>query len=188
MIAQISGKVAGRTERSVVVEAGGVGYEIFCAPEVIAKLTQDSPITFYTYHNIREDLAELYGFLRKEDLYFFKLLLTVSGIGPRSALNILEVARPEEIRRAVVNQDAGTLHAVYGLGKKTAERLVVELKDKLEAGVASGPAGDDQIVLEAIVNLGYSQSEARQALCAIKDKKGSLEEKVKAALKALSRA
>ncbi|MFA4937179.1 MAG: Holliday junction branch migration protein RuvA [Patescibacteria group bacterium] len=188
MIAQISGKVIGRTERSIIVATGGVGYEVSCTTDLLSKLAEGAEVSLYTHLNVREDLMELYGFVKKDELHFFKLLLTVSGIGPRSALNILEAARPEEIRRAVVNQDASSLHAVHGIGKKTAERLVVELKDKLESGIAAGPAGDDQMVLEAIVNLGYSQSEARQAVRSIKDKAGSIEEKVKAALKALSRA
>ncbi len=187
MIAQISGKVVGKTARSVIIEAGGVGYEVFCTTDLLSKLAEGKKVVLYTHLNVREDLMELYGFIKKEDLQFFKLLITVSGIGPKSALNILEVARPEEIRRAVINQDAGGLHAVHGIGKKTAEKLVVELKDKLEAGVAAGPAGEDQTVLEAIINLGYSQNEARAAIKSIKDKAGSIEDKVRAALKSLSR-
>ncbi len=188
MIAQISGIITGKTERSIIVQASGVGYEVFCTTDILSKLAEGSEATLHTHLNVREDLMELYGFTKKEDLQFFKLLITVSGIGPKSALNILEVAQSEEIRQAVVNQDAGSLHAVHGIGKKTAEKLVVELKDKLENEIATGPAGDNQMVLEAIVNLGYSQNEARQAVRSIKDKSGSIEEKVKAALKALSRA
>ncbi|MFH1867277.1 MAG: Holliday junction branch migration protein RuvA [Patescibacteria group bacterium] len=188
MIAQILGKVAGKTERSIIVVAGGVGYEVFCTTDLLSKLADGAEVTLHTHLNVREDAQDLYGFTAKEDLKFFKLLLNVSGIGPRSALNILEVAKPEEIRRAVVNQDAATLHAVNGIGKKTAEKLVVELKDRLEITESTGVVSDDQSALEAIVNLGYSTSEARQALRSVKDQGGSLEEKVKAALKALSRA
>ncbi len=187
MIAQILGKIVGKTERSVIVKAGGVGYEVFCTTDVLVKLAEGAEVTLYTYLNVRENLMELYGFIKKEELRFFKLLNNVSGIGPRSALNILEVARSEEIRRAVVNQDAGGLHAVHGIGKKTAEKLVIELKDKLEAGVVIGPLGEDQAVMEAIINLGYSQNEVRQAVKSIKDKSGSIEDKIRAALKSLSR-
>lgn len=190
MIAKLTGKITGKTDRALVLEVGGVGYEVNTTTEVLSGTVEGTTVTFHTYLNVRENLMELFGFTIREELDFFKLLLGVSGIGPRSALNILEAAKPSDIRQAVVNQDAASLHAVHGIGKKTAEKLVVELKDKVElAGlVASGAAGDDQAVLEAIVNLGYSTSEARQALRAVKDQAGSLAEKVKAALKTLSRA
>jgi Holliday junction DNA helicase RuvA len=188
MIAQVAGKVVGKTPRSVVVSASGVGYEIFCTKDLLSKLPDGREVGLFTYLNVREDALELYGFTSSNDLAFFKLLLTVSGVGPKSALNILEVAKPDDIRRAVVAQDAGNLHAVHGLGKKTAEKLVVELKDKLESIEPGGSSmSDDQAVLEAIVNLGYSTSEARAALQATKGVSGGLEAKVKAALKSLSR-
>ncbi len=188
MIAQVAGKVVGKTPRSVVVQASGVGYEIFCTKDLLTRLPDGKEVGLFTYLNVREDALELYGFASQNDLAFFKLLLGVSGIGPKSALNILEVAKPDDIRRAVVAQDAGNLHALHGLGKKTAEKLVVELKDKLEAIEPGGSTmSDDQAVLEAIVNLGYSTNEARSALQATKGVAGGLEAKVKAALKALSR-
>lgn len=187
MIAKLTGKIIGKTDRALVLEVGGVGYEINTTAEVLSGASEGAAVTFYTYLNVRENLMELFGFTTREELAFFKLLLGVSGIGPRSALNILEAAKPNDIRQAVVNQDASSLHAVHGLGKKTAEKLVVELRDKLEAGVASGLVGDNQAVLEAIINLGYSPTEARQAVKTIKDQAGDLVDKVKAALKALSR-
>lgn len=187
MIVQIAGKVVAKTIRSVVIDTGGVGYEIFCTKDLIARLADGTIIGLFTYLNVREDLMELYGFASQADLLFFKLLLTVSGVGPKSALNILEVAKPEDIRRAVSAQNASILHAVHGLGKKTAEKLVIELKDKLESMEPQGGHSDDQAVLEAIITLGYSNSEARNALQTIKGKGNTLEEKMRAALKALSR-
>jgi len=187
MIAYVTGKVVSKTPRSVIIDTGGVGYEVFCTKDLLARLPDGAQAGLFTYLAVREDAQELYGFMSQSDLTFFKLLLTVSGIGPKSGLNILEVAKPDDIRRAVVNQDAGNLHAVHGLGKKTAEKLVVELKDKLEAVEPSNIYSDDQTVLEAIVGLGYSASEARNALRLTQGKGSSVEEKVKLALKALSR-
>ena len=187
MIAQVVGKISGRTARALIVDTGGVGYEIYCTKDILANTKDGQTVKFFTHFNVREDAQELYGFIKADDLTFFKLLLNVSGIGPRSALNILDVAKPEEIRRAVSNQDAGSLHAVHGIGKKTADKIVVELKDKLELGIASGPVGEDETVMEAIINLGYSPSEARQAVRSIKDNGGDLADKVKAALKSLGR-
>lgn len=187
MIAQVIGKISGKTERSLIVDTGGVGYEVYCNKDILSTTKAGQEIKFFTYLSVREDAQDLYGFLSHDDLAFFKTLLSVSGIGPRSALNILDAAKPADIRRAVANQDAGSLYAVHGLGKKTAEKIVVELKDKLELGIASGPAGEDETVMEAIINLGYSSSEARQAVRLVKDKGGDLADKVKAALKSLSR-
>src|SRR3989338_4362585 len=188
MIAQVMGKIASKTDRSLIVDTGGVGYEIFCNKDILYKVKDGQEVKFFTHLNVREDAQELYGFLNQDDLSFFKLMLSVSGIGPRSALNILDVAKPEEIRLAVANQDPGSLHAVHGIGKKTAAKIAVELKDKLELGLAVGPAAEDEAVMEAIINLGYTPSEARQAVRAVKDKEGDLADKVKAALKSLSRA
>lgn len=177
------------SDRAVVIDVGGVGYEVLATQDVLTRCRIGAAITLATHLNVREDLMELYGFMSPDDLAFFKLLLTVSGVGPKSALNILEVAKPAEIRRAVAAQDAVSLHSVHGLGKKTAEKLVVELKDKVEGvvGGGSGITSDEHAVLEAITNLGYSAAEARAALKAA-PAAGSLEERVKAVLKQLARA
>lgn len=189
MISQLKGTVVRRTDRTLVVDVAGVGYEVACTQDVLTRCRVGSEVTLATYLSVREDALDLYGFVGTDDLNFFKLLLTVSGVGPKSALNILEVAKPADIRRAVAAQDAGSLHAVHGLGKKTAEKLVVELKDKLEAvaGGVAGATGDDQAVLEAIMNLGYTAAEVRSVLKATAGAM-SLEERVRAALKLLAKA
>ncbi len=189
MISQLTGKVVRKTSRTLVLDVGGVGYEVMCIEDVLIRCKVGSEVTLATHLNVREDLMELYGFMSADDLGFFKLLLGVSGIGPKSALNILEVVKPADIRRAVATQDPANLHAVHGLGKKTAEKLVIELKDKLDAvvGGGTGTSSDEQAVLEAIINLGYSAAEARSAVKAA-PQSGSLEERVKAVLKQLARA
>jgi len=188
MIAQLKGTVAAASERSVTVDVNGVGYEVFVTRELAARQKTGTPITLFTHLNVREDAQELYGFVVAGDLGFFKLLLTVSGIGPKSALNILEAASTDDIRRAVAAGDAATLHRLYGLGKKTAERLVTELKDKLET-VAGAPLarGDEGALLEAITGLGYSLAEARRALKEVAGQGEGLAERIKLALKYLGR-
>jgi Holliday junction DNA helicase RuvA len=188
MIAQLKGTVVGTQERSVVVDVNGVGYEVFITRDLAAKLKVGAVATFYTYLAVREDAQELYGLSSQDHLNFFKLLLTVSGVGPKSALNILDIAKPEDIRQAIANQDADSLHRLHGVGKKTAERLVTELKDKLEA--LAGPSlvtSEQGALLEAITGLGYSVSEAREVAKQVGAQAGSLADKVRAALKLLSR-
>ncbi len=188
MITQIKGQVLLVTEKSVVVNIGAIGYEVFITRDLVSKLKPGQEITLFTYFNVREDAHELYGFATQADLAFFKLLLTVSGIGPKSALNIIDTAKPDDIRQAITHEDVTTLHRIHGLGKKTAERLVTELKDKLElAGTAAVTSSDEAALLEAIVGLGYSLAEARQAVKEIKGQGDSLSAKIKLALQYLGR-
>lgn len=188
MIVQIKGIVVAATERSAVVETGAVGYEVFVTRDLAAKLTPGKEVTLFTHFNVREDAQELFGFDKQPDLAFFKLLLTVSGIGPRSALNIMDTARADDIRQAITREDVASLHRVHGIGKKTAERLVTELKDKLEF-TSQGGSGqtDDATVLDAITGLGYSLSEARRALKEVGAGGENLSEKIKLTLKYLGR-
>ncbi|MFA4818721.1 MAG: Holliday junction branch migration protein RuvA [Patescibacteria group bacterium] len=186
MIAQLNGVIAAKTERALIVDVNGVGYEVACPNQVLAEYRLGSEVKLFTYLSVREDALDLYGFLGADDLEFFKLLLTVSGIGPKSALSILNSAQPAEIKQAVVEQNAGRLQAVQGLGKKTAEKIIHELKDKFGA-FESVAGSDEQIVLQAVIQLGYSLAEARQAVRAIQGEKGTVEQKVKAALRSLSR-
>lgn len=186
MIARLMGTVVGGSERSLVVDVAGVGYEVFCVRSVALAHKVGERVTLHTYHKVTEDSQELYGFPTEADLGFYRLLLTVSGVGPKSALNILDTARPEDIRHAVARADAATLHRVHGIGKKTAERLITELKDKLDMSSISAPTGDEASFVEAITGLGYSLNEAREALRKV-GSEGTLAERVKQAIKLLSR-
>lgn len=187
MIAQIKGEIIDKTDKSLVIDAGGVGYDVACNKDLLMATKIGQNYRLYTYLNVREDALDLYGFSTAEDLAFYKLLLSVSGIGPKSALNILDAAKPLEIKRAIANQDAGTLQAIQGLGKKTAEKIVMELKDKIDVINMSEAGADDQAALQAIVGLGYSIPEARQALRSVDRDITTLEGKVKSALKLLAR-
>jgi len=187
MIAQVMGKIASKTDRSLIVDTGGVGYEIFCTKDILSKVKDGQEVKFFTHLNVREDAQELYGFLNQDDLSFFKLMLSVSGIGPRSALNILDVAKPEEIRRAVANQDPGSLHAVHGIGKKTADRIVRELEDKIGTLEEGASVSEEVDAVEALRSLGYSQAEAREVLKKVPQLVTGAGERVKAALKILGK-
>ncbi|MBI5466392.1 MAG: Holliday junction branch migration protein RuvA [Candidatus Kerfeldbacteria bacterium] len=188
MIAQLKGTVSSTQERFVVLDVGGVGYEVMVTRDLAAQVKIGTSLTLYTYLAVREDAQELFGFSSQGHLNFFKLLLTVSGIGPKSALNILDVVQPDDIRRAVTAQDAASLHRLHGVGKKTADRLVTELKDKLEALTSlSQVPGDQAALLEAVIGLGYSVVEARAVVKQVSNQAGTLQDKVKAALKLLSR-
>ncbi len=191
MIAYISGTNKLKTDRTLVIDVGGVGYEIYCLPIVLEKAKIGSPLELYTYQHVREEAIELYGFVGLAERDFFRLLISVSGIGPKSALAVMSLASVPELKRAIVHDDASLLTKVSGIGTKTAERIVVELKDKLgdetvEAGQLSGASFDHQAI-DAMTTLGYSPKEAREALRQVDPTIESVQDRVKAALKHMGR-
>lgn len=180
MISFIRGYVADSTESSVILEAGGIGYEIFMTGTAIEKAVRESgEILVHTYFHVREDAMQLYGFLSRDDLQVFRLLLGVNGIGPKAALGILAGLTADELRFAVLSDDVKTLSRAPGIGKKTAQKLILELKDKLnaeeafelklahvqeEAGSEAAAADGSGEAVEALVALGYSSTQALQAV------------------------
>ena len=180
MISFIRGYVADSTESSVILEAGGIGYEIFMTGTAIEKAVRESgEILVHTYFHVREDAMQLYGFLSRDDLQVFRLLLGVNGIGPKAALGILAGLTADELRFAVLSDDVKTLSRTPGIGKKTAQKLILELKDKLnaeeafelklahvqeEAGSEAAAADGSGEAVEALVALGYSSTQALQAV------------------------
>jgi Holliday junction DNA helicase RuvA len=196
VIASVEGKVGAVTPDSVVVEVGGIGYRVFASPSVIASAVPGRPFKLHTYHLVREDQQALYGFRTVEELGFFNLLLTVNGVGPKVALAIVGSRPTPDLQLAIMQQDHAVLVAIPGIGRKLAERVIFELKEKVTAaGVAAStaakgaPAGEGEIVA-ALQALGYSLSEAREASRAALADKGvgsSLEDRVKAALRSLLR-
>ena len=188
MIGTLSGTVRHKGLNALVVDVSGVGYKVLVTTETALEVTPSSPIFLWTHLVVRETSLELFGFLDKEALDTFELLITISGIGPKSALSILNVATPSMLRQAVASEDTTYLTRVSGIGKKNAEKIVLELKDKLKTtredkGTDMRSEGD---ALEALVSLGYSERDARDALKKVlKDIVGA-SERVKAALKLLS--
>lgn len=154
----------------MLLEVGGVGYLVRVPLSALPAIQTSSGITSLFIHTaVREDAIDLYGFISQEELSFFKQLMSVSGIGPKSALNILNLTDVHTLKRGIAQGDAGSLTKVFGIGKKSAERIVVELRDKITLEVAARPAGaahagDDMEVIEALMALGYSATEARRAL------------------------
>ncbi len=189
MIAHIEGKVIHKTEKFVIVDVVGVGYKVSVTLDTLSALSQGTIASFWIYTAVRENSLDLYGFPTIEEMSFFELLLDVSGIGPKSALGILAVASIDTLKKAIATGDTGYLNKVSGIGRKTAEKIVIELRDKLKAhkgedGVPSSLRGESDIV-EALKSLGYSQNEARDALRQIPNTIEGTNARIKQALKIL---
>ena len=196
MIASVEGVVGAIAADSLVVEVGGIGYRVFTSPAVIASATPGGRLKLHTYHLVREDQQALFGFRSPEELGFFNLLLTVTGVGPKVALAIVGSRPTADLQLAILQQDQAVLVSIPGIGKKLAERIIFELKEKVSAaGVAAGSAAavttaSEGEVVGALQALGYSLGEAREAsrLALADPAVGSgLEERVKAALRTLLR-
>ena len=179
MIAFVHGIAAEMTENSVIVETGGIGYEIYMTGESLSQLPMGEKVKIHTYFQVREDAMQLYGFLKKDDLQMFKLLLGVNGVGPKAAMGVLSGITADELRFAVLSDDVKTLSKAPGIGKKTAQKLILELKDKLkledafelklaheqEKAAVSGDVSDGrQEAVAALVALGYSSTNALRAV------------------------
>lgn len=185
MIGYLRGKVIRDDIKSILLDVNGVGYKVFTH---IGDLEQRKApeLELFTYLAVRENALDLYGFTTKEELDFFELLLTVSGIGPKSAMAILSVASITTLKTAISTEDSSHLTKVSGIGKKNAEKIVLELKDKIGTYVFDGKLeSHDGDAIEALKALGYSERESREAL---KKATGeTTEEKVRAALKNLNK-
>ncbi len=186
MIGSIKGKISHKAANFIIVETSGLGYKVFL-PQVILvplKVGQGLSLVIHTY--VRDDQITLYGFQTLAELEFFELLLTVSGVGPKSALAIMSLAEINMLKSAIASGDATVFKKVSGIGTKTAERVIVELKEKLKDSVGTGPGAlDHSDAVDALLALGYSQQEAREALKTIPKNVSDLQEKVKMALKSL---
>ena len=169
MIGSIRGKIILKTEKFLIVETGGVGYKINISPDTLSKTQKINDEVFLFIHtHVREDILDLYGFLNREELEFFEMLINVSGIGPKGALAILGIASIATLEKAIGTGDISYLTKISGIGKKTAEKIIIELRDKISADNKNKQSGaslrDELDALEALKSLGYSQNEARDAL------------------------
>lgn len=200
MIAFVRGTAVDMTENSVIVEAGGIGYEIYMTGTDLSQIHMGEEVKIHTYFNVREDAMQLYGFRSKDDLQMFKLLLGVNGVGPKAAVGVLARITADELRFAILSDDVKTLSKAPGIGKKTAQKLILELKDKMkledafelklaheqEKAVAGlGEISDGrQEAVEALVALGYSSTDALRAVRKVTDvAPDDVEGLLKAALK-----
>lgn len=169
MISYIRGTLAEKNEDSAVVEAHGVGYQIFVPVPVLSELPPlGESVKIYTYFSVREDGMSLFGFLSRQDLAMFKQLIGVNGIGPKSALGILSALRPDVLRMAVASGDAKTISRAPGVGPKTAQRIILDLKDKIRLeDVLAGGLEESLAVPEEVSGVGQAGKEAVEALTAL---------------------
>lgn len=190
MIAHIFGKVAEKFANSIVIDVNGVGYEVSVAAGDYDKVSLDQSVRFYTYHHIREQSQELFGFSSLTAKKLFELLITVQGVGPKAGLSILSLGEAETIRNAIANSDSAFLQKATGVGKKTAERVVVDLSDKVGLPTHYGRKDEPLQVelntsdeaLEALMALGYTLADATKSLEGV-DPQLSTSQRVTEALK-----
>jgi Holliday junction DNA helicase RuvA len=165
VIARLRGKVVSRSPAGIVLDVNGVGYLVAATPSVARLGGPDDEITVETHLHIRADVLQLYGFASAAERELFELLLSVSGVGPKVALGIVSGSTPEELRRAIARDDLKRFEAIPGVGRKTAQRVVLELKDKLTVGDGADPGGrDDLTARDALVELGWALVDAERAL------------------------
>src|SRR3990167_6436381 len=189
MIGHLEGKVLFKGERYVVLDVGGVGYKIFVSASS-KNLSIGESAKLWTHLHVKENALELYGFLLQAELEFFESLILISGIGPKSALGVLSLAPVDALKRAISSGDTSYLTKVSGIGRKTAEKIVLELKDKFGFGKV-GYVGDefkeDTDILDALLALGYSQRESREILQKVPASVKGREKRLKEALKMLGK-
>ena len=197
MIYSLNGEVTHLEQNLIVVECGGVGYACRSTSTAVSRAVMGEKIKLYTYLNIREDAAELFGFSDESELNCFKMLLSVSGVGPKVAIAILSDLKPQEFALAVVNDDSKTITRAQGVGLKLAQRIILELKDKLKKDTSFASADIPKInlnasasnavseALTALMVLGFSNSQAQKALAGLPEEL-SVQELVKEGLKRLS--
>ncbi len=190
MISKITGKIAKLDLRFVIIDTNGIGYKIFTTSSAIENLTHinknDESASLWTHFAVRENSQELYGFMDYKELEFFEMLLTVSGIGPKTALAVLNTASVDTIKEGIQSGDSSYLTKVIGIGKKIAQKIVLELKDKLGSFEMSEGSvlKEGVLAIEALKSLGYSERDAREAVQGI-DKNLSTQEIIREALKNL---
>ena len=197
MISYIRGELAAVETEKVIVDVGGVGYGIYMPGQAMGLLPQPgNEVKIHTYLNVREDAMQLFGFLTRDDLEVFKLVIGVSGIGPKGGLSILSHLTPDDLRFAVLSGDVKAISAAPGIGKKTAEKLIIELKDKLniedvlthaaDSSAAAVPVNNGGIqseAVQALVALGYGSTESLRAVKQVELDNATVEDVRKEALK-----
>lgn len=198
MISYIKGILDYVSESFIIVEAGGIGYKIFVSSSVLGRLPQvGKEVKIYTFMSVKEDGISLFGFNSNEELDIFNKLLTVGGVGPKGALSIVSAIKPKDIITAVVTGDVNDISKAPGVGKKIAQRIILELKDKFKTedifpkgedyteDIVSASAADDPKyeTIEALMSLGYMRAEAVKAVSAVYENGMSAEELLKKALK-----
>jgi Holliday junction DNA helicase RuvA len=191
MIARIEGIIVHIAEKFIIIDVSGVGYKLSITPENLVSSILGEHASFWVHTAVRENSIDLYGFKSVNEMSFFELLLDVSGIGPRGALSILGIAPIDTLKRAIATGDTGYLNKVSGIGKKTAEKIIIELRDKLQDykndNDTPGILRDESDIVEALKSLGYSQNESRDALKQVPSTTIGTNARIKEALQVLSK-
>lgn len=191
MIAYLEGEIIHLTDKFIIINTGNIGYKVSVTPQTISLYTLGKKTSLFIYTAVRENSIDLYGFKDINELSFFELLLDVSGIGPKGALGIIALAPVLTIKRAIATGDVGYLNKVSGIGKKTAEKIIIELRDKLKDYKSDtdtpGTLRDESDILEALKSLGYSQNEARDSLHEVPSTIIGTNARIKEALKILGK-
>jgi len=193
MISYLQGKILSKSDKTIILVVNDIGYQVFLSPLFLERLKINQDLSVFIYPHIKEDGWDFYGFETEEDLEFFKLLLTVSGIGPKSALNIVSGAKINDIKKAIITGDELVFQKITGVGKKNAEKIIMELKNKIAPDFIKGKVtigtteenlGDWQTI-EALTSLGYNEYQVRNAVKKIPANITSVNERIKEALKIL---
>lgn len=191
MIASLQGVLTSKKEKFVILEVTSIGYKVFVSHETHIKIPQEGDVVkLYTILHVREDAMELYGFAEESEKELFELLNTVSGIGPKAAMNILGATSPQKLQEAIAHGDESILTTVSGIGKKMAAKIIMELTDKMRESIhyrgEKANVGDSE-VFEALRSLGYGERQIQEVLRKIPQEIPRIEERIKAALKLLGR-
>ncbi len=189
MIALLEGKIELKTNKFVILNVGGVGYKVFCSTALLGKLPdQGEKVKLFIHLYPRENLLDLYGFLSFEELDFFEMLISISGIGPKAGLAVLSIASLKDLKTSIASGQVSLLTKVSGIGKKTAERVILELGSKiLVPGREVSKLMADDEAIDALVSLGYSSRQAREALKQVAGKIKGTTNRIKEALKILGK-
>ena len=193
MIGYLEGELIKKYDRRCILKCGSLGYRVFMGNNALSKIQENSDVVkIFTHPHQREDAQELYGFLNPEELDLFEMLITVSGVGPRTALALTDEVPFDMLVGAITHGDESIFRRVTGIGQKTAQRIIIELKQKaailaVEAGALEGQISQDADVLEALKSLGYSAYQAREALKQVPSEAKGVEKRLEEALKILAK-
>lgn len=194
MISYLQGKILQKTEKAVILQAGQIGFLVFCSQRTLSKIKQNNDLVkLYCHLSVQEYQMALYGFLDYQELDFFERLITVSGIGSRMALNLLDCASVAALEQAIIGSDSKFLCQAKGVGQKLAQKIIMELRPKLKGlqkdkvGTVERPFDQDGAATEALIVLGYKKTEALAALKQVPAKFRNIDQRVKEALRLLAR-
>ena len=188
MISLLRGTIESYTDKYVILDVNGVGYKVYISGNTFKNLPKKGgKIKLYTYLYVRENLMDLYGFLTSEERDIFELLISIPGIGPKGALSVLTVVSIKTLKKAIANEESGVLTKVSGIGRKMAEKIVLELKNKISPEFSTEEVSEDSEVIDALIGLGYKLKEAQEVLRKIPKEIKGVENRVREALKLLGK-